>query len=410
MQIELNINKNIFNEVYFPYLKQYDKKFEIYVGGAGSGKSVFVCQKIIIKALVSKRRVLIIRKTGVSLRESCWRLILDILSDWQILQYCTVNKTDLTIGFPNGSSFLLKGLDDPEKIKSITGVTDCWIEEATELTAEDFDQLTLRLRERVGETQFFLTFNPVSKSKFVYKRWFEPNAEIPDDTFILKTTYRDNRFLTEDYIKTLEDKIKTNPTYYKIYALGEFCSLDKLVYNNWEVKDKENFDGELCVGVDWGFVNDPSVVIASLVNEKARELYIFDEGYAKGLTNSGVAQMIKNHGFAKSEIICDSAEPKSVEEIRKLGIYRAKPSVKGQDSVRMGINYLQEYKMYVSPKCVQTIEELENYAWRKDKQTGEYINEPIDDYNHCLDALRYSIQKVWKPTKLRTLDRSVLGL
>ena len=151
-------------------------------------------------------------------------------------------------------------------------------------------------------------------------------------------------------------------------------------------------------------------MIASLVNEKAKELYIFDEGYAKGITNSGVAKMIQNHGYAKSEIICDSAEPKSVEEIRKLGIYRAKPSVKGPDSIRMGIDYLQQYKIYVSPKCSHTIEELENYAWKKDKQTGEYINEPIDDFNHCLDALRYSIQKIWKPSKLRTMDKSVLAL
>ena len=161
---------------------------------------------------------------------------------------------------------------------------------------------------------------------------------------------------------------------------------------------------------NWGFVNDPSVVIASLVNTETKELYIFDEGYAKGLTNSGVAKMIENHGFAKSEIICDSAEPKSVEEIRKLGIYRAKPSVKGPDSVRTGISYLQDYKIFVSPKCVHTIEELENYSWKKDKQTGEYVNEPIDDFNHCLDALRYSIQIVWKPTKLKTMSRSVLGI
>ena len=217
---------------------------------------------------------------------------------------------------------------------------------------------------------------------------------MPEDTLIIKTTYKDNKFLPADYIKTLEDTIHTNPTYYRIYALGEFCSLDKLVYTNWEIKEFDTFDGELCVGVDWGFVNDPSVCIAALVNDKTRELYIFDEGYAKGLTNSGVAKMIENHGFAKSDIICDSAEPKSIEEIRRLGIYRAKASVKGPDSIRMGIDYLQQYKMYVNPKCEHTIEELQNYSWKKDKQTNEYTNVPVDEYNHCLDALRYAIQKI----------------
>lgn len=164
MNFELNINKKVFNEAYFPYLYQYDKKFEVYYGGAGSGKSWFVCQKLIIKALKMKRRILVIRKTGVSLKESCWRLLMTILSQWDLLSYCKVNKSDFSVELPNGSSFLLKGLDDPEKIKSITGITDCWIEEATELIPEDFDQLMLRLREKVDYTQFFLSFNPVSKT------------------------------------------------------------------------------------------------------------------------------------------------------------------------------------------------------------------------------------------------------
>ena len=142
MKIKLNLDRKIFNDAYYPLLNNYSNKFEIYYGGSwlGSGKSVFVAQKLIVKSLREKRRVLVNRKVGASLKESCFKLIKDILSNWNILEYSNINKTDLTIELPNGSIFLFKGLDDPEKIKSIVGITDCWCEECTELNQEDFDQ------------------------------------------------------------------------------------------------------------------------------------------------------------------------------------------------------------------------------------------------------------------------------
>lgn len=317
----------------------------------------------------------------------------------------------MTIELPNGSSFLLKGLDDPEKIKSITGITDCWIEEATELIPEDFDQLTLRIRERVDNSQFFLSFNPVSKVNYCYKRWFAPGVEVDDDTFILKTTYKDNRFLPSDYIKTLENTIKTNPVYYRIYVLGEFCSLDKLVYNNWKVEEFNHADikGQLLVGLDFGFTNDPSALVASVLDQDNNKIYIFKEWGETNKTNTEIADIIRYLGFGKSLIIADSAEPKSVEEIKRLGIQRIKESVKGKDSIIHGIQKLQQYELIVHPSCVNTITEFENYSWKKDKQTGEYTNEPNDDFNHYMDALRYSMQCV-NGGKLRTIDKSVLGV
>lgn len=136
---------------------------------------------------------------------------------------------------PNGSVVLFKGLDDPEKIKSIVGITDIWVEEATELTYEDYSQLKLRLRANADNLQMFLSFNPISKANWVYKEFFAKNT----DALVIKTTYRDNQFLPQSYIDELEKLIETNPTYYRIYALGEFCSLDKLVYNNWEISEEE---------------------------------------------------------------------------------------------------------------------------------------------------------------------------
>lgn len=396
------------NGTYMPYLYDYGHRYEVYYGGAGSGKSVFIAQKILLKALNDKRKVLIIRKTLNSQKDSCWRLVLEQLSDLDIRQHCKVRITDFAIELPSGSVLLFKGLDDAERIKSIVGITDIWIEEATELIEEDFDQLDLRLRARASDLQMFVSFNPISKVNYVYRKWFAETAHVGDDTLIVKTTYKDNRFLPEEYIKSLEKKIHTNPTYYRIYALGEFCSLDKLVYNNWRVEAFEPpADGKLIVGLDFGFTNDPTAIVASIVKDD--DIYIFREFTGTGKTNQQIADIITSMGFAKSVIIADSAEPKSVAEIRRCGIMRIRESQKGRDSIIHGIQRLQGYNLIVHPSCENIIMELENYSWIKDKATGEYTNRPIDMFNHSLDALRYSLQAL-DQHKFTAVDKSLLGL
>lgn len=406
--IDLKLKRNIFNETYLPYLTDYSHRYEVYYGGAGSGKSHFIAQKILFKALNDKRKVLIIRKTLNSQKDSCWRLVLEQLDQWQIRKFCKVRITDYAIELPSGSTLLFKGLDDAERIKSIVGITDIWIEEATELIEEDFDQLDLRLRARASNLQMFVSFNPISKVNYVYRKWFSETAKPGEDTLIVKTTYRDNRFLPEEYIQSLEKKIHTNPTYYKIYALGEFCSLDKLVYNNWKVEYFEPpTDGKLVVGLDFGFTNDPTAIVASIVKDD--DLFIFKEYTGTGKTNQQIADIITNMGFSKSTIIADSAEPKSVAEIRRCGIQRIRESQKGKDSIIHGIQRLQGYNMHVHPSCENIITELENYSWIKDKATGEYTNKPIDMFNHSLDALRYSLQAL-DQHKFTAVDKSLLGL
>ena len=406
--IDVHLSKRLFNETYIPYLTDYSHRYEVYYGGAGSGKSHFIAQKILFKALNDKRKVLIVRKTLNSQKDSCWRLILEQLDQWQIRQYCKVRITDFAIELPSGSVLLFKGLDDAERIKSIVGITDIWIEEATELTEEDFDQLDLRLRARASSLQMFVSFNPISKVNYVYRKWFAETAHVGEDTLIVKTTYKDNRFLPAEYIQSLEKRIHTNPTYYRIYALGEFCSLDKLVYNNWRVEDFEPpKDGKLVVGLDFGFTNDPTAIVASIV--KGDDLFIFKEYTGTGKTNQQIADIITSMGFAKSTIIADSAEPKSVAEIRRCGIQRIRESQKGKDSIIHGIQRLQGYNIHVHPSCENIIMELENYSWVKDKATGEYTNRPIDMFNHSLDALRYSLQAL-DQHKFTTVDKSLLGL
>ncbi len=403
MKVDIEINK-----AYLPYLFSYKNRIEVYYGGAGSGKSIFVAQKLVLKALKSKRKILVIRKVARTQKDSCFAVICEIFKSIKYFDRCRINKTTLDITLPNGSVILFKGMDDSEKIKSIANITDIWCEEATELTLDDFSQLNLRLRALNPNLQIWLSFNPVSKANWCYQYFFVNKAE----AFILKTTYKDNDFLPQDYKDEIESYKHTNPTYYKIYVEGEFCSLDKLVYNNYEILD---FDvGKLIkskkyitlTGLDFGFTNDPTALIVSLVNEKEKELYIIDEYGETGLTNPDIANIIKSLGYQKNIIMCDSADPKSIEEIRRQGIPRVKACKKSPDSVLHGIQQLQQYKIYVLPKCEKTITELQNYAWEKDKKTNEYINKPIDRFNHFLDALRYSMQII--KNRLGVLEKGAL--
>jgi len=396
--LNIKIDKKIFNEAYFPYLQDYSHRFNIFYGGAGSGKSHFVVQKMIYKYLkYPNRKCLVIRKVGNTLRDSIFNLFQTVLGDWQIYERCEVGKTLLTIELPNGSQFIFKGIDDPEKIKSIANIDDIIIEECTEISSDEFSQLNLRLRSKNKFNQIHCMFNPVSKSNWVYPMWFENGYD--EDTIVLHTTYKDNKFLPKDYVKSLLNMEKTNYAHYKIYALGEFASLDKLIYTNWKdeefnykelIKNKPNMTA--LFGLDFGYINDPSAFIAILADEKNKKLYIFDEFYEKGLLNDAIANKIKNKGYSKEIIIADSAEQKSIEEIRREGIYRIKPAKKGRDSILNGIQFIQQYKIIIHPSCVNTIEEILNYTWKKDKSTNEYINEPIDKYNHLLDALRYAVE------------------
>ena len=397
----IKINKGLFNEVYLPYLADYSKRDEIYYGGAGSGKSVFIAQKLIIKLPNDDNRLLlVVRKTQATLRDSCFSLFKSILYDWHIAEECNINKTNLEITLPNGSRIIFKGIDDPEKIKSINGITDIFCEEVTELEEEDFDQLHLRLRNKKKKNnQVLSAFNPVSKASWVYKRYFSDEATYDKGkTMILQTTYRDNKFLPQDYIDNLMAMKNTNYAYYLIYAEGEFCSLDKKVYNNWERKSfnyrevlRANSNRKCIYGLDFGYVHDPTAIICSIIDESTKEIWIYDNYADKGMTNEDIFKKLQEMEINSARVVCDNADQKSIEDLRRLGAKRVVPCSKGKDSILNGISLIQEYHIYVNPNCSGVEEEFLNYTWVKDKKTGEYINKPIDKFNHYMDAFRYSV-------------------
>lgn len=402
-KLDIKASKNAFNENILQVLYDYNNFTEIYYGGASSGKSHGVVQKVVIKALSDwqyPRKVLWLRKVGTSVKDSIFADVKACLSSFNdestgisILDLCRINKTNFEIELPNGAVFIFKGMDDPEKIKSIKGISDIVMEEASEFNLDDYTQLVLRLRERKHlNKQMFLMFNPVSKANWVYKTFFLRKLE---GVSINHSTYKDNRFLDEHTVKNIEKLADRNPSYYKIYALGEFATLDKLVFPKYEVEliDVEALsDLPSYFGLDFGFVNDPSAFIHLKVDEKNKKLYFIEEYVRKGMTNDIIAEVIKSLGYSKEVIYADSAEQKSISEIRQHGIERILPVKKRPGSVLQGIQLLQQFDLVVDERCVKLIEELENYTWQKDRSTGEYINKPCDSYNHVIDASRYALQ------------------
>ena len=405
------LNPEAFNPWVYEHIDDYTHPLEVYYGGAGSGKSYGAMQKMLLKAMNARRKVLVVRKVGATLRDSVFQLTLDLLSEAGVLRACEISRADMRITVPGGSLFLFKGLDDREKIKSITGITDMVLEEATELSEEDFTQLRLRLRPPDPYPQIYMMFNPVSKANWVYGYFFARKP--PEGTRMIQTTYRDNRFLPAEYGATLEDLASRNPAYYRIYALGEFATLDKLVYPHAEkrlITAEETAGLKFWVGLDFGYVNDPSAIVWGYYDDRERVIYVTGEYVKTGMLNDEIAATVRDLGLSKEIIIADSAEPKSIEELKRAGLHRVRPSRKGPDSVTHGVQWIGQCRLIVDERCPRTIEETENYTWRKDKKTGEYLNEPEDSFNHCLDAMRYGLQSVTGERHIHTMSKSILGL
>lgn len=403
--MKITINKKGILPCYLPHIRDYKTRVNVFYGGAGSGKSYFVMQKIILKALDSQRKVLIVRKVGATLKESVWSLTLELIHTGGLTPTVKqINKSDLTIEFLNGSVLLFKGLDDSEKIKSINGITDIVIEEATEITLDDFTQLNLRLRSKKPNNQIHLMFNPVSKANWVYKYFFEAK---PDNCVIVQTTYRDNPHLPKEYVDSLHALENKNPAYYKIYVRGEFATLDKLVFPVVQkriISEDELTDAWFWAGMDFGYTNDPTAITWGYYNPIQNDLYITGEYDKIGMTNDVIAETLVSLGLSKEKIVADSAEPKSITELKNLGIKRIIASVKGADSVKNGIDRMQRCNIIIDERCTKTIEEFENYTWQKDKKTGEYINQPVDSYNHHIDSIRYGIQTVINKKRGKTAE------
>lgn len=412
--VVLNIKKGMFLPCYQPYIQDYSCRYNVYYGGRGSGKTHFVISKLLIKGMSEKRVILLMRKTATSLKYSVWKELKDAVERFHLTPYFDFHVTDYSATCKlNGTVFKCLGLDEAEKIKGFSNISDVLLEEATEFREEDFELIdgTVRSLGYKLPLQIYCCFNPISKANWVYKRFGFADGATPPQTFILKTTYLDNPFLSADYLERMDNLRRTNPNRWEIEALGKFVSLDKLVFHNWRAEEFDNtkIDGKLLIGLDFGFINDISALVAGLLDEDNKRIYIFKEWGDTGKTNEELAAIISTLGFSKSVIVADSAEQKSIEEIRRKGISRIKACAKGKDSIIHGIQKLQNYELIVHPSCQGIITEFENYSWAKDKD-GEYINKPIDSFNHYIDALRYSLQCVDNSKQLHTLNKSALGL
>lgn len=405
-----------FNKPVFDSLNDYSNFTEVWYGGAASGKSHGVVQKVLLKALRDwkyPRKVLFLRKVGSRVRESIYEDVIVRLSEWKLLPYCKINKSNFEITLPNGAIFLFKGMDSQEKIKSIKGLSDVVMEEATEFNQEDYEQLTLRLREPKHKyRQIYMMFNPVSKANWVYQYFFKHKQP---NTVIHQSSYKDNRFIDDDMKAQIEKFKVTSPAWYRIYALGEFATLDKLIFPNYDVTRLNPKSSGLVnlidlFGLDFGFANDPTFFVHIKVDTKNKVIYFMDEYSKTGMTNDQIAKMITNMGFSKELITADAADPKSIAELRSAGITRVRQSIKSGDSILQGIQFMQQFKLVVDDRCKEVINGLDNYTWKKDKRSGEYVNYPVDMFNHWADATRYSLDAIngHKPIKVTTTRNLLL--
>ena len=349
------------------------------------------------------------------MRDSVWKELLEVIEQFKLTEYFVLNKSEFrAVCKINGTEFKCLGLDEPEKIKGFTAISDVFMDEITAFTPEDIELIdgTMRSNKYNLPLQMYFAFNPISKANFVYKYFGFDTGIVPPNTFIHHSTYLDNTFLDASFSERMNTLKERNYNRWKVEALGEFASLDKLIFNNWKVEefDNANIIGELLIGLDFGFTNDISALVASIMVKEENKIYVFKEWGDTNKTNDELAAIITALGFSKSVIIADAAEPKSIEEIKRKGIWRIRECVKGPDSILHGIQKLQQYELIIHPSCSGLITELENYSWMKDKKTNEYINKPIDSFNHYIDALRYSIQSVDNRKKLSSISKANFSL
>jgi phage terminase large subunit len=359
-----------------------------------------------------KANLIVFRKTYRTIKDSCftdlkWALDrLGVIDEWNI----TLSPLEMTRK-ATGQKILFRGLDDPLKVTSITVEKGflcwAWLEEAYEVMKEDdFDVLDESIRGDCPEPlfkQWTITFNPWNERHWLKKRFFDnPDA----DTLAITTNYMCNEWLDAADIRVFEDMKKRNPRRYAVAGLGGWGIVDGLIYENWreeafdhtsEQFKREHPDLISAFGLDFGYTNDPSTLFCGLLDLKNKRLFVFDEMYEKGLSNKRIAERITSMGYSKERITADSAEPKSIDELKGLGI-RAHGAAKGKDSIQNGIQWIQDLEIIIHPRCVNFLTEISNYTWDVDK-FGVKLNVPIDDFNHLMDAMRYALEQYIRNNK-----------
>jgi len=389
----------------------HDRSFyRVVKGSRGSKKSKTTAINFVKRMMKHPwANLLIIRRFSNTLQQSTYTDLKWAINHLGVSHLWKTNESlpELTYK-PTGQKILFRGLDDPLKITSITvehGILCwAWFEEAFEIETEDkFSTVVESIRGSYDAPDFFkqitVTFNPWSERHWL-KRVFFDEATRRDNTFALTTTFRVNEWLDETDKKRFEDLYKTNPRRAKIVCDGEWGIADGLVFDRFKVEEFErDLTLESYAGLDFGFSVDPTAFIDVAVDEENKRLYICDEHYQPGMLNSEIAAMLKYKQAHKRRIVADSAEPKSIEDLKRLGITRLVAARKGKDSILAGIQKIQEYEIIIHPRCTNFIIEINNYVWAKDRLSGDMLNKPIDEYNHLMDALRYALEYKDRKTK-----------
>lgn len=400
------------NPAYLPYFNK-PQFLQIFFGGSSSGKSFFITDKIVLDT-IQGCNWLCCRNVANTIKRSVFNEITKSISSMGMTQYFSINRSDMIITCKlNEKQILFCGLDDVEKVKSITpqnGVLErIFIEEATEIKRDAYLQLKKRLRGRTEHSKHILmAFNPILKSHWIYQEFFggwqdDKTVYEDENALIVKTTYKDNMFLTEDDRKLLEDE--TDPYFYNVYTLGNWGILGNVIFKNWKVEDLTEriptFDKIYC-GCDFGYAVDENALIKVHYDKKNKKIYVFDEYYQAGMSDDELVRVGKSF-FGNNYVACDSSEPKSIDYLAMNNI-KAYPVKKGADSINRGIRWLQGHEIIVDVKCQNFKNELEIYHWQEDKY-GNAMAKPVDANNHLIDALRYSLETVMLEAEARAGKR-----
>ena len=409
----------------------YKGRYRIVKGGRGSKKSYTTALWFISNMMKLKdSNLLVVRKVFDTHRGSTFSQLKTAMKRLKVshLWKCTTSPMEMTY-LPTGQKIIFRGLDDPLKITSVTVEIGylcwAWFEEMYQVENEDdFDKVDMSIRGAIPKhlfKQITCTFNPWSETHWLNDRFFKGGAENrnslitkglaihknTNDVLAMTTNFRANEFLDEADLNVFRTMELENPKRFEVEGNGNWGICEGTVFYRWEIRE---FDVneliksgrfETCLGLDFGYTNDPTAFVASLIDAENKEIYVFDEHYEKGMFNEDIVKMIEYKGFAKSKITADSAEEKSIKWMKRNGLPRIRSSVKGPDSIIYGIQYLQGYKVYILPKCKNFIVEIKNYIWDTDKKTGKALNKPIDDYNHLLDAWRYSVEELATKRKIK---------
>lgn len=377
-------------------------RYRVCKGSRRSKKSKTMALWVITKMMeYPEANTLVVRKTYRTLKDSCFTELKWAIRRLQVEAWWDIKESPLEMTYrPTGQKIYFRGLDDPLKVTSITtevGVL-CWmwIEEAYEITAEsDFDTLYESILGDCPEglfKQVTLTFNPWNERHWLKRRFFDTPDE---DTLAMTTNYLCNEWLSEEDRKVFDKMAVSNPRRYQVAGLGNWGITEGVIYENWKEQEftlEQVKHFKSAFGLDFGYTNDPSAFFVGFLDLEDKKLYVWDEFYERGLSNKRIYDKIFEMGYSKEKVIADSAEPKSIDELKTLGIRRMQPAKKGKDSINNGIQWIQDLEIIVHPRCVNFLTEISNYTWSTDK-FGAKLNVPIDDFNHLMDAMRYALEE-----------------